>query len=445
MGTWGPAPFENDAAADFLDQLQTAAPSRVVARALREIAKTPIGKYIDVDAGTAAWAACELVALAFGQGDAATFDDAVLDVAAKVAPKEDQRRLAVEVLSRIGDVTASELAALWHEGSDGSHFDTSLAHLRTRLEAASNGARALPKAKTGDVIALPAASSSPASLESIVVQVVGSGEVAVMEGTYSDDSSALASVKNRPARRVPAAVHKLLRKGRLLGNVPVRKELKGKKLYAGETGAITHYYLTTANAGGARIASYEEVRDCDVLRPHDEDAIRSVALGTSTAQRVRSPDEREAELFARNATRWAARREATTPHPFGDPESLERLVEWMHDYGVENAVRIFHEQASGMSGYGRPNEEPERRSYAFAGIVALWRKTWPRDAWPAALEGRLPATPDETLMDRALSTARTLAGQVITRDAELRLIWEGSPDRGAGLRAEVASLQKALS
>jgi hypothetical protein len=48
-------------------------------------------------------------------------------------------------------------------------------------------------------------------------------------------------------------------------------------------------------------------------------------------------------------------------------------------------------------------------------------------------------------MDRALSTARTLAGQVITRDAELRLIWEGSPDRGAGLKAAVTSLQKALS
>jgi hypothetical protein len=160
---------------------------------------------------------------------------------------------------------------------------------------------------------------------------------------------------------------------------------------------------------------------------------------------VRSPDEREAELFARNATRWAARREATTPHPFGDLESLERLVKWMHDYGVDNAVRIFHEQASGMSGYGRPNEEPERRLYAFAGIVALWRKTWPHDVWPAALEGRLPPIPDDELMDRALSTARTLAGQVITRDAELRLIWEAAPDRGASLHTAVTSLQKALS
>jgi hypothetical protein len=68
MGTWGPGPFDNDAAADFLGALQ-ASPSRVVAKALREIVRTPVGEYIDVDDGGAAWAASELVALAFGRGD----------------------------------------------------------------------------------------------------------------------------------------------------------------------------------------------------------------------------------------------------------------------------------------------------------------------------------------------------------------------------------------
>jgi hypothetical protein len=63
-------------------------------------------------------------------------------------------------------------------------------------------------------------------------------------------------------------------------------------------------------------------------------------------------------------------------------------------------------------------------SYAFAGIVALWSKAWSHDVWPAALKGRLPAAPDKKLMDQALSAARTLVGQVITRDSELRMIWE---------------------
>jgi hypothetical protein len=441
MGTWGPGPFDNDAAADFVDQLQTG-PSRIVAKALRAITKTPAGKYINIDAGGAAWAASEFVALAFGHGDMAAADDAILDRAGKMAPKEEQRRLALQALSRISDPKTSELAALWHEGTEGPQFDASLAHLRTRLEAACDGPRDLPKATRGDVICLSAASDAP---EIVVVQVVGPGELAVFAGTHRDDSAALEAVKTRPARRVPGPVNKLLRRGRVLGNVPVRRDLKGKKLYAGEFGAITEYILATASAGGARVVSYDEVRDCDVLRPYEEDAIRTVALGTSPVEHVRTPEERAAALAARNATRWAARREATTPGPFGDVESLEGLVKWMQDYGVQNAVQRFHEEAVGAMSYCRPSEGAERRSFAFAGIVALWRRTWSQDLWPAALTGRLPDAPNKELMDRALSAARTLAGRVITRDSELRMIWEGAPDRGAGLHTAVASLQKALS
>jgi hypothetical protein len=47
-------------------------------------------------------------------------------------------------------------------------------------------------------------------------------------------------------------------------------------------------------------------------------------------------------------------------------------------------------------------------------------------------------------LKQTLSAARTLASQVLTPDAELALIWERARDRGAGLRAEVASLQRAL-
>jgi len=441
MGTWGPGPFDNDAAADFLDQLQ-AGPARAVASALRAIARTPVGSYIDVDAGGAAWAACELVALAFGHGDVAAVDEVALDSAGRLVPKEEQRRLALDALARIANRATSELAALWHEGSEGPEFDASLAHLRARLEAASAGPRELLKAKTGDVIGFASAPDSPAM---VVAQVVGPGELAVFEGTCASESAALEAVKNRPARRVPAPVSQLLRRARPLGNVPVRKDLKGRKLYAGESGAITGYFLATAKAGGMRMVSYDEARDVDEFRSHGEDAIRAVALGAHPAPRVRSPEAREAELFAENAARWAARRDVTTPGPFGDVESLEQLVQWMADYGVENAVQRFHDESVGMQGYGRPNEEPERQSFAFAGIVALWRGTWSLDLWPAPLSARLPPVPEGPLLERASAAARILAAQVLTRDAELRMLWEGGADRGASLRAIVASLQGALA
>lgn len=85
MGTWGPGPFDNDAAADFLDALR-ASPARILAKALREIARAPAGKYIDFDDAGAGWSACEMVALAFGYGDTAALNDHILDLAGKLRP-----------------------------------------------------------------------------------------------------------------------------------------------------------------------------------------------------------------------------------------------------------------------------------------------------------------------------------------------------------------------
>src|SRR5258706_7802822 len=139
MGTWAPGPFDNDAAAEFLEALR-ASPPRLVTRTLRGIVSAPAREYIDVDDGGAGWAACEIVALAFGHGDTAA-DDHILDLAGKLRPKAEDRTLALEVLRRIADRTNSELAGLWHEGSDGARFDAALDHLRSRLETASEGPR----------------------------------------------------------------------------------------------------------------------------------------------------------------------------------------------------------------------------------------------------------------------------------------------------------------
>jgi hypothetical protein len=115
MGAWGAGPFENDGAAAFLDEVY-GSPSRSVTKAFQRIVKAPPGHSIDVDDGSAGWAACELVAVAFGRGMADGLEDRTLDAAAKLPAKEEQRLLALEVLARIATPETSELAALWHEG-----------------------------------------------------------------------------------------------------------------------------------------------------------------------------------------------------------------------------------------------------------------------------------------------------------------------------------------
>jgi hypothetical protein len=244
------------------------------------------------------------------------------------------------VLSRIADSTNSELAALWHEADDGPKFDAAIEQLRSRLQAASQGPREQPRPKTGDVIALRAA---PESAELVVVQVVGSGEIAVFEGTCASEKDALDRVKRQPGRRVPAGVNKLMRRGQMLGNMPLRKDLKGKKYYAREGGVLNEYYLSTASGAGLQQVSYEEARSYDRQRQHDDDAIRAVALGLEPVTRVRSVDEREAELYRWHGEKWAARREITTPGPFGDIRQLERWLQWVEQYSLDNCIDVSHQ------------------------------------------------------------------------------------------------------
>jgi len=441
MGAWGSGPFDNDDAADFLDTLE-ASPSKGLIKALRKIAAVEAGGYIEVDAGSAAWAACEIVALAFGRAGGGAVDDLVVEIVRRVRAQEALRLLALSILPRIADRETSELSGLWHEGGDGAAFDSAMDQLASRLQDAASGVRVLPAPKSGDVFALPA---GPPSDALIVVQVVGAREVAVFEGTFATDAAALLCVKDHRARRVPAFVTKLSGEGRLLGNVPVRANLKGKKLYASESGAIDVYYLMTAAAGGYREVDFEEARAHESLFHHDADAVRSVAQGRPPFPCVRSPEEREADLYERSGGEWNARRSITKPGPFGDVEAVEGLLQWIEMTGVSNVIEQFGSQADGLSGYGRPNEQSERQAYAFAGLVALWRGTWPHDMWPSFLGEQPPPRPNEELMARALAAARVLASRVVTRDAELRLIWDGAPDGGAELRKIVASLQAALA
>jgi len=448
MGTWGNGPFDNDGAADFLGAF-SAAPARAVASALQAVAQAPEGRAIDVDEGSAAWAASEVVALAYGRGKQLPRTDGVLSSVARLEPNEDQRRLALSVLSRIADPAFSELAGLWCDGQARSTFDASLQDLRARLEAARAGVHKRRSVKRGDVIVLPDADAS-----GVVVQVLGRDEVAVFAGAIAPDraatlgvlnAGALALVERAEARRVPTSVRRLLQRGRRIGNAPVQKALATRKLYAHEVGAIEEYLLGPANIIGAMLVPFDEAQKYEPFLELDPAAIAAVARGTYGPQKVRSPDEREAALRERCSEKWTARRALSSPDPFGDLPVLENLVGWMQEHGVDSAVHRFHALATGLAGYGRPDEEAERRSYAFAGIVALWRGSAPEARWPDALRGRMPEAPKGRLMERALVTARRLVEQVITRDAELRLIWDDAPDRGRALRVALWNLRQDLA
>lgn len=440
MGTWGDGPFDNDGAAGFLSAF-SASPERALASALQAVAQAPTDRPIEVDEGSAAWAASEVLALAYGRGKGSTVSDRVLRRVARIKPDEEQRRLALAALSRIADPSFSELAGLWGDRQARVRFDSSIDDLRARLEAARAGVQRRRAAKRGDVLVLPGEGGAP----SVVVQVLGAHEVAVFPELVEVDAAALALVDGRGARRVPSSVKRLLRRGRVVGNAPLQKALAKHKLYAHEVGAIEEYLLAPAHIIGATLVPFARAEQHERFVQLDHAALCAVAAGTWIPQKVRSPDEREAALRRACAERWAARRKITSPAPFGDIGGLESMLRWMHERGVDAAVHHFYEVATGGTGYQRPNEEVERQAYAFAAMVALWRGTSPKERWPDALAGRLPEPPKGSLMERALVAARTLADRVLSRDAEVRLIWDDAPDRGYALRQALRTLRRELA
>jgi hypothetical protein len=403
----------------------------------------PSTAFLEVDLAAAAWAACEVVAAAFGRSDSGE-DDSVRKLAREVAQSTELRELALRALPRISNKVSSELAGLWHDESKGAQFDSAIENLRRRLEAADGEPRNAERARIGDFLALP---TSPGSNEVVLVQVVGRNQVSVFEGTYQldvcqQDAAVAELLKRRSAVRVRAMVSAIVRSGLKVGNGSPRGDEKSDKIYAAEDGGLG-YFLILPN-GGTRTTSYDEAKKYERLHVYDADGVRGIAISGFSAERVRPPAEREGELRRRHDATWAARRKTTTPGPFGDVEQLRRFVDWVERFGVDNAVREFDQEARGESRYGRPDEAAERRSYAFAALVALWRGGIPPEQWPEELKGRKPPAPTGDLMSVALNAARTLASQVITADAELRLLWDETPAGAAELRAAVAALRAAL-
>lgn len=370
-------------------------------------------------------------------------DASVASIVAHLRPRAPQVRLALGALTRVAQ-QPSEVLDL-NGGPASGAFIAMLADLRKRLTAALAGRAPVANAKRGDVVVVPA---GPRRRSVIVIAVVNAREVAVFDGACANASRAVAHAAVRPARRVALAssATALLAAGQVVANLPLRADLKEPKRYASELAVLgDSYALSSASFGQVDEVTYDVARQFDRLDPLGLAELRDVALRATAPGRVRSPAAREAAYVMGRGVAWRRRRARTTPHAFGDLEVLTSVAEWVREFGVKNAVDVHVDIAEGRQGYGRPDEEAERRCYAFCGLVAWWRVRWGARALPRAVAAMLPATLPPRALARALRAARVLVTQVIGHDAELRLLWERAPDRGAQLREAVTSLRDALA
>lgn len=145
MGAWGDKPFENDAALDFLVELEEGGVDALRA-ALETAADTDPDDYLDVDEGSAAIAAAELVAAARDSNRASLPKDARawVQANAKELGEEDQA-LAVRAVRRVLE-GGSELASLWGEGSARSPWHQGVRALLRRLGEEADDAPPEPRA-----------------------------------------------------------------------------------------------------------------------------------------------------------------------------------------------------------------------------------------------------------------------------------------------------------
>ena len=194
-------------------------------------------------------------------GDTDGLADAVLEVAARLKPMEAHRLLAIEALPRIADpgVLGGRRAVARGQRWGG------VRRLHRRAEGAPDRRRRRPaRAAAGQERRRDRDADRARRGRSVRGAGGRSREVAVFDGVWPDDAAALAATDRAPARRVPTGLGKLLRRGRLLANRPIRKDLGGKKLYADEGGGFDDYWISTATG---RRASHRLVRGGACARP----------------------------------------------------------------------------------------------------------------------------------------------------------------------------------
>jgi len=129
MGAWGPGPFENDDAMDFIGDLADG-PTAELPDRLREALTLPEG-YIESPEGAEAIAAAALVAARQGYNPN---DPTVSDLLAghPFNPDEDLRSAAVAAIGRVSG-SESELMELWDEAALRDSFEAILTNVKTFL------------------------------------------------------------------------------------------------------------------------------------------------------------------------------------------------------------------------------------------------------------------------------------------------------------------------
>ena len=133
MGAWGPGVFENDCAGDWVDELEGSTDLSCVEEIFETIVEMG-DDYIEVDEGSAAVAACEVVARLAGKPGEKDTDSGPVDewVAANPqSPPPELVKTALAILERIR-TEPSELLELWEEEGSGEWLAV-IDDLRSRL------------------------------------------------------------------------------------------------------------------------------------------------------------------------------------------------------------------------------------------------------------------------------------------------------------------------
>src|SRR5689334_554379 len=134
MGTWGTGPFDNDAAADFLDLLNDTGPSAAAEVVRQAFDQAATSDYLPYDDAAAAVAAAAVIAYATG----AHGPDALADlVEAPPTPTPELRQHAARALDRVL-ADNSELRDLW---ADANQLDSVARELHTLREILTSADR----------------------------------------------------------------------------------------------------------------------------------------------------------------------------------------------------------------------------------------------------------------------------------------------------------------
>ncbi len=134
MGAWGPKPFENDDALDWLGELLAARDASVLRAPLERAAATGEHDYLEAGDGATAIAAAAIVAALAGE-TGAELPEGVRDWADRAAVDVGPLfPLARDAVARVGS-ERSELRDLWDESDDTTWRDLVVA-LERRLGTA---------------------------------------------------------------------------------------------------------------------------------------------------------------------------------------------------------------------------------------------------------------------------------------------------------------------